>query len=67
MAAITGGGDPPVVDPLVVESKKIKSVTASSSICHEVMGLDAVILVFFNVEFQASFFTLLFHPHHEAL
>ena len=25
-------------------------------------GLDAMILVF-NVEFQGSFFTLLFHPH----
>ena len=37
-----------------LEFKKRKSVTASTfppSICHEVMGLDAVILVFFNVEF----------------
>ena len=25
--------------------------TVSSSICHEVMGLDAMTLVFFNVEF----------------
>ena len=33
----------------------------SSSICHELMGPDAMILVFLNVEFQASFFTLLFH------
>jgi len=34
---------------VTVEPKKIKSVTAStfpSSICHEVMGLDAMILVF---------------------
>ena len=33
---------------------KIKSVTVSTvspSICHEVMGLDAMILVFLNVEF----------------
>ena len=32
---------------------KIKSVTvsiASQSICHEAMGLDAMILVFYNVE-----------------
>ena len=34
---------------VILEPKKIKSVTASTfspSICHEVMGLDAVILVF---------------------
>ena len=34
---------------VILEPKKIKSVTAStfsSSICHEVMGLDAMILVF---------------------
>ena len=31
----------------------------SPSICHEVMGLDAVIFIFFNVEFQASFFSWL--------
>ena len=37
------------------------------SICHEVMGPDAMISVFLNVEFQARFFTLLFHPHREAL
>ena len=34
----------------------------SLSICHEVMGLDATILSFL-VEFDASFFTLLFHFH----
>ena len=26
-----------------------------------------VFVFFFNVEFQANFFTLLFHPHQEAL
>ena len=40
---------------VILEPKKIKSVitsTFSPSICHEVMGLDAMILVFFlNVEF----------------
>ena len=30
---------------------KIKSVTVSLSICHEVMGPDAMILSFLNVEF----------------
>ena len=44
---------------MILEPKKIKSVTVSTfspSICHEVMGLDAVILVFLNLEFQGSFF-----------
>ena len=39
---------------VILEPKKIKSVTvsiASPSICHEVMGMDAMILVFLNVEF----------------
>ena len=42
---------------VILEPKKIKSLTVSTvspSICHEVMGLDAMILVFcffFNVEF----------------
>ena len=55
---------------VILEPKKIRSATASSfslSVCHERMGLDAVILVFLNIEFQANFFTLLFHPHQEAL
>ena len=55
---------------VILESKKIKSVsvsTVSPSICYEVMVLDAMILVFLNVEFQANFFTLLFHFHQEAL
>ena len=29
----------------ILENKRIKSVTVSPSICHEVMGLDAMILV----------------------
>ena len=55
---------------VMLEPKKRKFVTAStfpSSICHEVMGLDTMILVFFNIEFYASYFTLIFHPHQEAL
>ena len=53
---------PPTV---ILEPKKLKSVTVSivyPSICHEVMGPDAIIFVFF----EASFFTLLF-PFQEAL
>ena len=39
---------------VILEPKKIKSVTDSifsPSNCHEVMGLDAMILDFFNTEF----------------
>ena len=55
---------------VILEPKKTKSVTASTfslPICHEVMGPDAKIFVFLNVEFQASLFTLLFNLHQEAL
>ena len=49
---------------VILELQKIKSATVSivsPSICHEMVGLDAMILVFLNVEFYANFFTLLFH------
>ena len=39
---------------VMLEPKKIKSVTVSIfslSICHEVMGPDAMVLVFLNIEF----------------
>ena len=39
---------------VILEPKKIKSVIVSTvfpSICHEVMGLDAIIFIFLNVEF----------------
>ena len=39
---------------VILKPKKIKSVIVSivsPSICREVLGLDAMILVFFNVEF----------------
>ena len=39
---------------VILEPTKIKSTTisiVSPSICHEVVGLDAMILVFLNVEF----------------
>ena len=53
----------------ILKPKKRKFDTTSAfppSICHEIMGPDAVIL-FVNVEFQASLFTLLFHLHQKAL
>ena len=43
----------PSPSAVILEAKKIKSVTVSTvfpSVCLEVMGLDAVILVFLNVE-----------------
>ena len=39
---------------VILEPRKIRSVTVSiisPSICHEVMGPDAMILIFSNVEF----------------
>ena len=39
---------------VILEPNKIKSLTVSivsPSVCHEVMGLDAMILVFLTVEF----------------
>ena len=48
---------------VILEPKKIKSVTisiVSPSICHEVMGPDAIIFVFLNVEFKPTFYSLTF-------
>ena len=53
----------------ILEPKKIKFVTVSivsSSICHEVMGPDVMILVFWMLSFKPTF-SLLFHFHQEAL
>ena len=56
---------------VILELKKIKSVTVSivsPAICHEVMGPDAMILVFWMLSFKPTNFpTLLFHFHQEAL
>ena len=51
---------------VILEPQNIKSVTVSSSICHEVMGPDAMIFVL-GMLFQGSFFTLLFHVHQEVV
>ena len=43
---------------VILESKKIKSVTVSivsPSICHEVMGTDAMILIFWMLSFKPTF------------
>ena len=50
---------------VILEHKKIKSVTfsiVSPSICQKVMGLDAMILVFWILCSNPTFSTLLFHP-----
>ena len=55
---------------VILEPTKIKSVTVSivsPSICHEVMGPDAMILVFWMLSFKPAFFTLPFHLHQEAV
>ena len=52
---------------VILEPNKIKSATVSPSICHEVMGPDAMILSFLNIVLEANFSTLLFHFHQEAL
>ena len=46
------------VSTVILEPKKIKSVTVSivsPSVCHEVMGLDAMILVFWMLSFKPTF------------
>ena len=40
--------------------------TVRDFICHEVMGLDAMILVFWMLNFKPTF-SLIFHFHQEAL
>ena len=47
---------------VILEPKKIKSVTVSvvsPSICHEAMGLDAMFLIFLNVDFLFLYLFLL--------
>jgi len=49
---------------VILESKKIKSVTVSivsPSICHGVMGLDTMILVFLMLSFKPAFSLSHFH------
>ena len=51
---------------MILEPPKVKSLTVSivsPSICHEVMGLDAMILVFWTLSFKPTFSLFLFHLH----
>ena len=52
---------------VILDPRKITSATVSPSFCHEVMGLDTMILIFWMLSFKPNFFTLLFHFHQEAL
>ena len=52
---------------VILEPRKIKSDTVSTvspSICHEVMGPDAMIFIFWMLSFKPTF--SLFHFHQEA-
>ena len=40
---------------VILQPRKIKSATVSPSICHEVMGPDTMILVFWMLSFQSTF------------
>ena len=40
---------------VILEPRKIKSATVSPSICHEMMGPDAMILVFWVLSFKPTF------------
>ena len=40
---------------VILEFPQIKSATVSTSICHEVMGLDAMIFVFWMLSFKPTF------------
>ena len=54
---------------VISEPQKIKSDTVSTlspSICHEVMGPDAMIFVFWMLSYKPTFSALLFHFHQEA-
>ena len=54
---------------VILEPKKIKSLTVSivsPSICHGVMGPDAMMLVFWMLSFKLAF-SVFFHFHQEAV
>ena len=46
---------PQSLSAVILESKKIQSATVYLSICHEVMGPDAMILVFWMLSFKPTF------------
>ena len=51
---------------VILEPKNIKSLTVSLTICHEMMGLDAMIFVLRMLSFKPAFSTVFFHFNQEA-
>ena len=51
---------------VILEPRKLKSATVSPSICHGLMGSDAVMLVFWTLSFKPTF-SLCSLFHQEAL
>ena len=49
---------------VILEHPQIKSLTVSPSICHEIMGSGAMILVFWMLSFKPAF-SFFFHFHQE--
>ena len=49
------------------ENKTVTVFIILPSIHHEMMELDAMILVFWKLSFKPAFLTFLFHFHQEAL
>ena len=54
-------------DFLAWENKICTFPTFSPSVFYDVIGLDAMILVFLILSFKPAFYIFLFHPHQEAL
>ena len=52
---------------VILELQKKKSLTVFPSIYHEAMGPDAMMLVFWMLNSETNFFTLLFHFPQETL
>ena len=55
---------------VILEPPKIKFLTVSivsPSICHEIMGSDAMIFVFWMLSFKPAFLLSFFHLYQEAL
>ena len=51
----------------VPQNRSVTVSIVSPSICHKVMGLDAVILIFWILSIKPAFFILLFRLHQEGL
>ena len=70
MAAVTAcidfGAPPPQKNKQTNKQKPVNVSTVSPSICHEVMGSDAMIFLCWKLSFKPAFHSF-FHPYQEAL